>query len=259
MVELEYHILDLSNEILQLIQLHLSPRHVSKLFLANKYLYKLLANNEQYWERVVAHRIWRWHFLPTSRNCSLNPNTSTYTIGDRQVTCLSTWYDMMNLEEGYYQAMNGFLALIPLTMSLDTIKNKDGKDVAYEMQPYAHLSLAVQIRYLLSSPLDFTQCGGKFTNSDTPINEMSIKDIYKVLVENWKRIYWEDQNQYNKLWKWVVNLEDMPDIPITTKRMLVRGLMEALNPSEAIGSRSFFFTSPLQLDSVLCVLQPLAQ
>ena len=86
----------LSTELLQLISLHLKPRHLYKLLQTSKPI-KALVDNESYWERVASHMHFRDYFELGIRD---HPSTDPKIYG---------LYTMRFLEKGYYSSMNDFI------------------------------------------------------------------------------------------------------------------------------------------------------
>jgi len=266
-------ILQLSSDLLRLIQQHLPPRHLGKLIQTSKSIKEILAENEMYWARVAAHMTFRGVFFGT-KSC-LQPTRPGGGFGSlKSHHCPSSWYFMMNLQEGYYQAMNNFLALIPVFMShsyqyMDdmSLTNEENSEARkyhnpdeYGMQFYAQLPLSAQIRYILSSPHDLTGWGSSF--GDTSIHCMTMKEIALRWIElDGNPAEAEDKSKYNKMWKWIRDLDDNQSIPIQTKRSLISSLMEALNPSKSVETLNFFVSSPEKLSMfvVFGMLQPLRQ
>lgn len=237
-------LLDLNPELMQLIQLHLKPRHVLKLMRTNKKACKRLLDHGLYWDRVAAHLSWRGVFFYNAWKDlypSMNGEFHEALVGKH---CPAKWFHMMNLEEGYCQAMNGFLALIPQVMAhnfeyeeddcMTKEENSEAKKYhnpdKYGMQFYADKPLHIQNRYIASLYREFYFENKSFGNCEC-IMRLTGWEIGEIWVKENNKYYYEPTK---KMLEWTWSVDDMPGLSVTAKRQMISGLMEALIPRGAL-------------------------
>lgn len=197
-----------------------------------------MLDHSLYWDRVAAHLTFRHAFFKSYDMSDISPETCSYR-------CPSKWFWMTNLEEGYYKAMNHFLALIPeimahkwpyepdedLTEEENTREKQHHNPDKYGMQFYVDKPLDVQTRFVLGSPYNLTQHGDIFTDN-YQIATLSTRKICAIWVEN--NHAFEMNPRCKKLREWIHMVDDMFEISVTTKRQLITGLMQAINPTQTL-------------------------
>jgi hypothetical protein len=201
----------------------------------NKKACKRLLDHGLYWDRVAAHLTWRCAFFG-SPWCDHYPAMKGHFYNAlKGKHCPAKWFHMMNLEEGYYQAMNGFLALIPQVMAHNFEYEEDDEENVgmgklkpdeFGMQVYADKPLHVQNRYISSLYKDWP-----FQNDgmrDCPcIMALTGREIGAIC---WKDLKTSLEEGDKKMIEWIQSVDDMPGLSVTAKRQMIHGLMEALIP-----------------------------
>lgn len=93
-------------DLVTLVQMHLSPRHLYKLMQTSSGVKQVLLDNEEYWSRVAAHLIWREHVI----HCPFFNDEDTTKHPQAYL------YKMQNLRTGYKSSMDEFFELIKAKM-----------------------------------------------------------------------------------------------------------------------------------------------
>jgi hypothetical protein len=219
--------LDLQNDVLERIQLHLRPRHLYRLLQTNRRVRELLLNNSFYWARVAQHLVFRKYVIPYT--------SPAYKLGEGNLKLRQkmwakdgfrreTLFHMMNLERGYHWAMETFEALLAHKMATDILPDAPcwayhaGADPETRVRLLLRLSMAGLPEKLEST----THIYGLY--SDEQVELMPMRELVRCELEEFN----SDADKPERSIKRVLRkLDDLPNVPPEAKRDLALSMIRA--------------------------------
>ena len=185
------------DDVWELVQMHLKPRHLMRLMNVNRNINSILANNEQYWARIALHMMWRNAF-------QLYP----YPLDDMSYTGQVAKYYQI-LRDGFdRQTLYFFINL--------TIPYRDAMDYFVRLTaPYGSPAQCVNhmIVMKICEGCEFVGCvGGSY--SEDEIGALSMREVCRREVQALK------YNSFTKrILRWVQYVDDLR-ISVRLKREL---------------------------------------
>lgn len=227
-------LLKLPKEILSQIQMHLHPMYITNLAQVNKLFKRVCTTNEEYWARVALHRMTRFRMI---RGYYVE-----YVDNEDEIVVSNEWgltskfYHMINVDEGYYKAMDQFIEKIPLmfTKELEKVRNKEQlqkyqKYLGKSLASIQSLSVDELVRYIGNYPNGyFLGCAGLVEDdgSFVEVDVMTMRAVAKKTITSGA----PEEELDKRLWRWVKDLHHNQSITTTQKKKLITGLMKALHP-----------------------------
>ena len=204
------------NVALELVQMHLKPRHLLKLMCTNSEVYSLLKSNTHYWTRVAAHVVWRDYIVG---NRWPDMDLSPYALEDRKRrNCaagveIESLYHMSSTTRPYIECMDIFENLIRRAVNPDDDMFA-ARRLCYNFDPAA--PLAALVRAMLYTHIVHHMYIG--TEAET----LSMRDIARIEIQSTKRGPADIFGVLNEL-------EDAPAVPSKLKfkiSMLLQSIIE---------------------------------